>query len=374
MNTFLLGLSAFAPLVWLVVLILPWRPWLNDETLEPGLVVDCDLGNVTVLIPARNEAEVIADTLRALVNQGRGLKIVVVDDNSDDGTADLAKQVEDIDLTIIKSHSLPDEWSGKLWALEQGVREVRTAWTLLLDADILLAPGIVAALLDKAKRDNRQFVSIMARFRMESFWEQMLMPAFVYFFKLLYPFRLANSANPYVSAAAGGCILLETRLIAQIGGFSAIRGAIIDDCNLAKQVKEKGNRIWIGQSQSVTSLRKYEQLEPIWEMVARCAFTQLRYSGWLLGFCTVLLIALFLSPVAGIVWGDGWVLACSITAYTGMIVSYWPTLRYYRTNGLWALLLPVIACVYLAMTWTSAVRYWRGVRSQWKNRVYKVKD
>lgn len=364
----------FAFLIWFTVLLLPWKPWLNGETVEPGKSGDTDVSGVTVVIPARNESDVIADTLRGLARQGQGLHVVLVDDGSVDGTAARAGEVAGIELSIINGQALPKGWSGKLWALEQGLREVQTPWTLLLDADIQLAPGMVATLLDQAQRDDRQFVSVMASLRMESFWEQMLMPAFIYFFKLLYPFRLANSEFPYVAAAAGGCILLETRLIAQMGGFSAIRGAIIDDCNLARQVKKKGNRIWVGQSHAVVSVRKYQQLQPIWDMVARSAFTQLRYSAALLGLCTVLLAALFLVPLTGIVWGEGTVRACSVAAYVIMALTYWPTLHYYRRNGAWALLLPVIASLYLAMTWTSAWHYWRGVRSQWKNRVYSVQE
>ena len=373
MNIILLIFSIFASVIWFIVLILPWRPWLNGETLEPELADDCDLGEVTVLIPARNEADVIADTLRGLAKQGRGLKVLLVDDASDDGTATVAMQVDEIDLRIINSQGLPEGWSGKLWALEQGAREVKTAWTLLLDADILLAPGMVAGLVAKAKNDNRQLVSIMACLRMESFWEKLLMPAFIYFFKLLYPFRLANSDTPYVAAAAGGCILLKTNVIAQIGGFSTIRGAIIDDCNLARQVKKRGNRIWIGLSQSVVSMRCYDRLEPIWEMVARSAFTQLSYSVGLLMLCTLMIASLFVMPVLGIAWSADQTLVWSLVAYASLIICYWPTLRYYRMNGAWALLLPVIACFYLAMTWTSAFRFWQGVRSQWKNRVYSVK-
>ncbi|MFZ4702934.1 MAG: glycosyltransferase [Candidatus Methylumidiphilus sp.] len=373
MNTFLLVISVFASLVWFIVLILPWRPWLNGETLEPIRDAEDDLSEITVLIPARNEAEVIAATLQGLAGQGHsGLKVVLVDDGSDDGTASLAKHVKGVDLTIINSQILPDGWSGKLWALEQGIRQVKTTWTLLLDADILLAPGMIAALLGKAKGDNRQFVSIMASLRMVSFWERLLMPAFIYFFKLLYPFRLANSDSPYVAAAAGGCILLETRLIAQIGGFSAIRGEIIDDCNLAKQVKRRGNRIWIGQSHSVISLRNYDTLKPIWDMVARSAFAQLNYSVHWLALCTGMVTALFLVPVAGIVWGEGPAALWSAVAYFAMMGCFLPTLNYYRKNPAWALSLPAIASLYLAMTWNSAFSYWRGVRSQWKNRIYSV--
>jgi hopene-associated glycosyltransferase HpnB len=373
--TFLLALSTFAALVWFMVLVLPWRPWLHSETLEPGPLADTDLSDLTVLIPARNEAEVIAATLGGLARQGGGLKVVLVDDGSDDGTAEAARQVEGLaQLKIITNEALPPGWSGKLWALARGFQEVDTPWTLLLDADIELKPGMAAALLAKAKGDRRQFVSVMAQLRMASFWEKCLMPAFIYFFKLLYPFRLANSDFRHVAAAAGGCILVETQVLAGIGGFASIKGAIIDDCTLARRVKQAGHRIWVGQSHSVVSLREYEGLEPIWEMVARSAFTQLRYSVWLLGLCNALIVSLFLGPLAGLCFGDANTRAVALVAYVCMVGSYWPSLRYYGRASLWAPTLPVIAVFYLAMTWTSALRYWRGDRSRWKNRVYSVAD
>ncbi len=375
MQNFLLALSVLASLIWFVVLALPWRPWLHGETLEPETVGgDCDLSDLTVLIPARDEAEVIAYTLGGLAGQGGGLKVVLVDDGSADGTADVARQVEGVALKVVGGQELPPGWSGKLWALEQGSHEISTAWTLLLDADIQLKPGMALALLAKAKRDNRPFVSVMACLRMESRWEKLLMPAFVYFFKLLYPFRLANSDNPHIAAAAGGCILLETRLIGQIGGFASIKDAIIDDCTLAKRIKQAGHSIWIGQSHSVVSTRRYERLAPIWEMVARSAFTQLRYSGSLLALCTLLMSLLFLGPFAGMLWGDGDTRAFALAALVCMFGSYWPTLRYYGRTAAWAPLLPAIAAFYLAMAWTSALRYWRGERSRWKNRVYPVTE
>ncbi len=374
MDVFLFSVSVFAALIWFIVLVLPWRPWLHGETLEPAAVGSADLSDLTVLIPARNEAEVIADTLAGLAGQGGGLKAVLVDDGSEDGTAELARQVQGLALKIVRAEPLPPGWSGKLWALEQGLREVETPWTLLLDADIQLKPGMAAALLAKAKRDQRPFVSIMARLRMESGWEKLLMPAFIYFFKLLYPFRLANSASRHFAAAAGGCILLETRVLAEIGGFAAIKGAIIDDCTLAKKVKQAGHRTWVGQSHSVVSTRPYEGLAPIWEMVARSAFTQLRYSVWLLALCTLLIASLFLGPLAGILWGDGDTRAFALVAWVCMFGSYWPTLRYYGRSAAWGPVLPAIAVFYLAMTWTSALRYWRGDRSRWKNRVYAVEE
>jgi hopene-associated glycosyltransferase HpnB len=374
MDTLLLSLSVFAALIWFFVLILPWRPWLHSETLEPGSLCEADLSELTVLIPARNEAEVIAATLAGLVRQGGGLNVVLVDDASDDGTAAIACQVEGLALKIVANDPLPPGWSGKLWALERGLKEVETPWTLLLDADIELKPGMAAALLAKAKTDRRQFVSIMAQLRMDSFWEKCLMPAFIYFFKLLYPFKLANSDFPHIAAAAGGCILVETQTLADIGGFASIKGAIIDDCTLAKRVKQAGKRIWVGQSHSIVSLREYEGLKPIWEMVARSAFTQLRYSVWLLGLCNALILSLFIGPLAGLFSGGANTRAIALVAYVCLTASYWPSLRYYGRASLWALALPIIAVIYLAMTWTSALRYWRGDRSRWKNRVYSVAE
>jgi hopene-associated glycosyltransferase HpnB len=367
MNIFYLDLSLFAALIWFIVLILPWRPWLHDETLTPNPISAADLSDLTVLIPARNEADMIGETLAGLA----GLNVVLVDDNSDDGTADIARQTEGVKLKIVNGKALPHGWSGKLWALEQGLQHINTSWTLLLDADIQLQQGMAAALLYKAYSDNRPFVSIMACLRMESVWEKCLMPAFIYFFKLLYPFRLANSNNRHFAAAAGGCILVKTEVLNSIGGFAVIKGALIDDCTLAKVVKQAGYRIWIGQSHGVISLRPYDGLKPIWEMVARSAFTQLRYSASLLGLCTVLMGVIFIAPLAGILYG-GKAQAAGLAAYVFMVISYWPTLRYYHRASAWALLLPATAVLYLAMTWTSALRYWRGSRSRWKNRVYST--
>jgi hopene-associated glycosyltransferase HpnB len=323
-----------------------------------------------VLIPARNEAEVIADTLQSIAMQGVAIRVVLVDDGSSDGTADRARTVGGIDLTILEAEPLPPGWSGKLWALEHGLRAVQTPHTLLLDADIRLAPGVLAALLERARRDCCQFLSVMASLRMESFWEKLLMPAFIFFFKLLYPFRLANSTNPRCAAAAGGCILLETRLLREIGGFAAIRGAIIDDCALARKVKALGARTWIGQSHGVVSLRRYPDLGSVWEMVARTAYTQLHHSAVLLALCTLLMAGMFwLPPLGLLVWGGLGAVAAAV-ASVSMAVAYLPTLSYYRKSPLWALALPVIAGLYLAMTWTSAWRYWRGEASRWKARSY----
>lgn len=367
------AILAWLPAIcWLSLLLLPWRPWLNGETLVASEqdTDEFDHSSLTVLIPARNEAEVIAATLQSIASQGRGIKVILVDDGSSDGTSDVARTVANLDLTVLNAPSLPAGWSGKLWALEQGIQSVATPWTLLLDADIQLTPGMLAALMAQAINDDRQFISIMASLRMESFWEKLLMPAFIHFFKLLYPFRLANSGNPRFSAAAGGCILLESRLIREIGGFGAIRGSIIDDCSLAKQVKSLGARTWIGQSHGVVSLRCYPDLQSVWDMVARTAFTQLRYSAVLLLFCTAVMLGMYWAPALGLWLFTPPYRMPAALAFVAMLAAYLPTLRYYRKSSLWTLAMPVIAGLYLAMTWSSALRYWRGEASRWKARVY----
>jgi glycosyltransferase involved in cell wall biosynthesis len=204
---------------WLVVLLLPWQPWRNTEILSVDHDrIYTDLSEVTVVIPARDESRVIRTTLEGLNSQGKNLKVIMVDDGSTDGTAEIAASSETPNLQIIPGSKLPEGWNGKIWALEQGVRMVTTRLTLLLDADIKLGPGVLAALMDKMKSDNRQLVSIMTSLKMKNGWEKLLMPAFIYFFKMLYPFKLAKSSNRRFFSAAGGCILLNTDILNQIGG------------------------------------------------------------------------------------------------------------------------------------------------------------
>ena len=370
-ETSALIIVSLTALSWIIILLLPWRPWFNTETLEPSKATNAfDLSDLTVVIPARNEADVIAETLEGLAAQGTGLRVIVVDDNSTDATAETVRAANGIAAELISGQPLPDGWSGKLWALDQGVRAVDTTYTLLLDADILLKPDMLAAMLEKMRTQQILFLSIMASLRMSAPWEKLLMPAFIYFFKLMYPFRLANSASRRFSAAAGGCIVLETRLLKEMDGFTSLHDQLIDDCSLARKVKQAGHRTWMGQSHSVISLRGYDTLSPIWEMVARTAYTQLHYSILWLAFCTISLILVFWVPVTGLASSNSTVFTLALYAWLSMTGSYLPTLRYYRQNPLWALTLPLIAGLYLAMTWGSAIRYWRGERSRWKSRVY----
>jgi hopene-associated glycosyltransferase HpnB len=374
MEAFCIVLVAVSILLWAGFALLPWRPWSNQEVLDAmeGADGDTALDEITVLIPARNEAEVIQHTLQSVIEQGPGLKIVLIDDNSEDATVEKTRQMRISDLRIIRSLPLPPGWSGKLWALEQGRLYVRTPYTLLLDADIELARGVIKALRDKMHRQGVPFISLMATPSMSGTWEKMLMPAFVYFFKVLYPFPQVNSHPTRVAAAAGGCILVETRLLDQIGGFEFIKSAVIDDCALARRVKSQGSRIWLGLTHSVKSVRSYQLLRQMWDMVARTAFAQLHYSVGLLILCTLVMLLVYHVPVVMVASSNILIRYLALVSLTIMLLTYVPILRFYNRSLAWALSLPLVAALFLAMTWASAIRYWRGERSRWKGRVYKT--
>ncbi len=360
-----------ACVIWAGILILPWRPWSTAESLDATGPIEDDLDDVTVLIPARNEADVIGSTLQGLVRQGPRLKIILVDDQSEDDTVSIARSLALANLRIITGQPLPPGWSGKLWALEQGRAYADTELILLLDADIELQPGLLHGLRSRLRDDRLDLISLMAELRMVGPWERLLMPAFIYFFKLLYPFALSNSStNKRVAAAAGGCLLTRTHLLEELGGFTPIREALIDDCALAYQFKARGKKTWLGLTHSVRSLRSYPGLTGIWNMVARTAFTQLRHSMSLLILCSGVMIIAFVTPLIGLFAPSGCIVLLSISTLAIMMLSYLPILRYYGLSSAWSLALPGVGVLYLMMTWTSAVRYRLGERSRWKGRVY----
>ena len=356
--------------IWTGILSLPWQPWRIRETMEAAGADAADLSDVTVLIPARNEADVIAETLRSVAAQGRNLRIILVDDQSGDATVAEAKRLNLENLTIIDGKPLEPGWSGKLWALHQGLGCARTANILLLDADIRLAPGTVAALKARMRGHDLHLVSLLAFLRMDSCWEKLLMPAFVFFFKLLYPFHLSNQGSKAVAAAAGGCILLRSSSLEQAGGFKAIQHSLIDDCALARQFRRAGFATWIGLSHSARSRRRYDGLSGIWNMVARTAYTQLRHSLLLLLLCSSLLSAAFVLPVAGLFSADPATALLAAGSLLLMAAGFLPTLRYYGIHPLWCAGLPLAGALYLLMTWTSAWRHWTGTGADWKQRRY----
>lgn len=364
----MLVLPAF--LIWLTLLLLPWRPWSTAESLEARPETKFDIQKLTVLIPARNEADTINNTLTALSKQDINLRVIVVDDQSTDDTAMIAGKSSLKNLEIVHGQPLPPGWNGKLWALEQGIKYVNSEYVLLLDADIYLKPGTIPALLDKLENGNRDMVSLMAFLRMEGFWEKLLMPAFIYFFKLLYPFRLSNSENSRVAAAAGGCILLRRSILESFGNFSSLKECLIDDCALAKKIKGVNGRIWTGLTHSAISQRKYLTLKSIWDTVARTAYTQLHHSLILVFLCSVLMIFAFVVPVVGLFSSVPWIQYTGIITLLMMIISFLPTLKFYSLNPLWGCCVWLIGTMYLAMTWTSVYRHLFADGSAWKQRQY----
>lgn len=364
--TVLAWAGALGGAMWLVLLLLPWRPWSTCESLTPAQDAVA-LGDVTVLIPARDEAMVLPRTLAALAKQGEGLDVIVIDDQSGDRTGDVARAAG---AQVIDGASRPEGWSGKLWALEQGRRQATRPLILLLDADIALAPGMLVALLAKRSESSAALVSIMATLSTAGAWERLLVPAFVYFFKLLYPFALSNGRRTPIAAAAGGCILIERQALEEIGGFAALSGALIDDCALAAAVKGSGRRTWIGLGHGVVSHRAYTGLAPIWAMVSRTAYTQLRHSPVLLALCTALMVLAFWAPLLALPALPTWPAAIAASGLAAMLLSYQPMLRFYGRSPFWALALPLIGTLYLAMTWSSALDSWRGKGAIWKGRSY----
>ena len=356
--------------IWLAIALLPWRPWSARETLDSDTDTAADLAGITVLIPARNEAAHIGQTLRAL-RQGAGLRVVLVDDQSSDNTGEAARASGLERLRIVPGAAPPAGWSGKLWALEQGRRLIDTRYILLLDADIMLQPGIIAAMLQKARGHDLKMVSLMARLKMASAPERLLLPAFIFFFKLLYPFHLSNKPRSGIAAAAGGCILLHRQALEELGGFACIKQALIDDCALAKKLKQQGHAIWTGLTHSALSLRDYQSLGTIWRMVQRTAYTQLAYSPWRLMLCVLLLFAAFILPVIALAQDDPVVVLFGLLTLALQIFCYLPTLRYYGISPVLAISLPPVGLLYLLMTLSSALQYHFGRGATWKGRYYK---
>ena len=370
METFFLVI-VLGLLIWIIILLLPSRPYSTRESLETHSAESVSLPEVTVLIPVRNEASTIVKSLSALKDHDPKLKIILIDDQSIDNTVELASSTEIENLIILSGTQLPSGWSGKLWALEQGLKYIDTDYLLLVDADIILKPGLITRILHKAKKYDIKLVSLMAHLRMVSPWERLLMPAFVFFFKLLYPFHLSNLPNSRIAAAAGGCMLLETKILKELGGFKSIRNALIDDCSLAKKIKQNGYRTWIGLTHSAISTRRYDELLTIQKMISRTAYTQLNYSLSLLLLCTILMIIAFVIPYVAILQTQPTIIIIGLVTLCIQTICYFPILRYYSINHIYALSLPLAAMFYLVFTLSSAYSYYFNKGVVWKERYYK---
>jgi hopene-associated glycosyltransferase HpnB len=391
--------SLLPVLAWLYLLAGHGGYWRTDQRLPPGTGQADPPGTgawpaVIAVVPARDEAHILPQTLPALLGQDYPgtLTVVLVDDESSDGTAEvaakLAGQAGRDDprwgerLTIVPGAPTPAGWAGKVWAMEQGLRAAPGAELVLFtDADIGYAASALRGLVQAAESGDLALLSQMALLRAESFWERALIPAFVYFFAQLYPFRRVNRPDVRTAAAAGGCMLVRRRVLGAAGGLAGIKGARIDDVALAGLLKRAGSGCWLGFSTQVISLRAYHQLAAIWDMVARSAYTQLRYSPALLAGTVGGLAWLYLVPVAAVAGGltllaDGgapalqaaWLAGTGILAWAIMSATYLPMLRLYRLSAARAPLLPLIAALYTAMTISSARRHHAGHGGEWKGR------
>jgi hopene-associated glycosyltransferase HpnB len=338
---------------------------------------------VVAIVPARNEAETISQAVQSLLKQSYPGKfqLIVIDDHSDDQTAALAiasaqSAGAEERIRVISADTLPGGWTGKLWAMQQGVEDsvaLMAGYLWFTDADIVHGPETLERLVARAELQKLDLASLMVLLRAKSFAERLLIPAFLYFFLKLYPPKWIAETKAKTAGAAGGCILLRRTALERIGGLKAIRNEVIDDCAIARAVKQSGGSIWMGLTRKSVSLRAYSTFTEISDLIARTAFTQLGYSslvligtllGMLLTYAAPVILA-FSTPA--ILWRMG------LAAWALMTISYLPTVRFYGLSPLWAATLPLAAVFYSYATWVSASRYWLGKGGQWKGRAQATK-
>ncbi len=373
--------------IWVYLLAARGGFWLSlerddrGEEVGRGQGIPARLPDVVAVIPARNEAESIVEAVSSLLRQrysGR-LRVIVVDDDSDDGTADLARRAAaeagaSDRLTVLRGRPLPGGWTGKLWAVKQGIDEatggnIAPTYLLLTDADIVYAAAhALARLVARAEAGGLVLTSLMVRLRCESLAERMLIPAFIFFFQMLYPFAWVNRRDHPVAAAAGGCMLVRPDALRKAGGIEAIRGALIDDCALGAKMKEQGP-IWLGLTERVHSIRPYPDFSDIRKMVVRSAYSQLRYSPLLLAGTVIGMVLTYLSAPLLALFAHTAARAIGLSVWLGMALAFQPVLRLYRQSPLWGFALPLIAFVYMLFTLDSAYQHARGRGGVWKGRV-----
>ena len=357
-----------ALLIWLYLFFAHGRFWQSAPQLEPA--TPPEFPDVDIVVPARDEAATIGPVIGSLLAQDYAgkFRLTLVDDNSTDAT--VASAGTSPNLRVISLQEKPPGWSGKVWALSQGVRASDAPIVLFTDADIVHDPRHLAALVAQLLRARLDLVSEMVQLNCASWAERALVPAFVYFFQMLYPFAKVNDPRSTVAAAAGGTVLIRREMLERIGGLESIKDALIDDVALARRVKPLG-RIYLGHTRLAASIRRYPTFADIWQMISRTAFTQLRHSAALLALTLAGLTLVWLVPPAAALWGRGWGFICGLTACGLAAGSFVPTLRRYGRNYLWAAALPLIALFYMAATLGSAVNFWRGRGANWKNRFYQ---
>ena len=375
--TAVIALAVIALATWVYLLAGRGGFWRCSERDDWPGAASSPLPRVAAVVPARNEAATITESIGALVRQDyRGAwTIIVVDDDSSDGTAAAVRGLTHASerLRLVASRGLPQGWTGKLWALKQGIDAAMALpyppdYLLFTDADVVHPPDSVSRLVGHARRNGLVLTSLMVKLRCETFAERATVPAFIFFFQMLYPFTWVNRPRSTVAAAAGGCMLTRTDALRAAGGIEAIRGALIDDCALARSLKKFGP-IWLALTERVRSIRAYPAFADIRRMIVRSAYAQLRYSpllllgtvaGMVLTFCTAPLLAIFADGLPRVVALATWLL---------MAIAFRPTLRLYRLSPLWGIALPAIALLYVLFTLESAYQYTRGRGGAWKGRV-----
>jgi hopene-associated glycosyltransferase HpnB len=369
----LLVLAALALAAWCYLLLAHGGYWRTGHRLSSSDHTAAPFPSVVAVVPARNEADILGASLPTLLAQDYPgeFRVIVVDDASTDDTAAVAESLGTEALTVVRGDGPPPGWAGKVAAMARGVEAAgEPDYFLFTDADIAHPVDGVRALVGKARRDRLDLVSLMARLGTDTGWERLVVPAFVYFFAQLYPFRLVSTPTSRVAAAAGGCMLVRRQTLIAAGGLAGIRDAHIDDVALGRLVKRHG-RTWLGFTAAVRSLRPYPRLADLWDMVARSAYTQLRYSpALLLGTIVGLLLLYVLPPAAVFVGAFGWWWLFGVGGLAWLIMSatFVPVLRLYDLPPWRAPLLPAIALLYAAMTLDSARRHWLGRGGAWKGR------
>jgi hopene-associated glycosyltransferase HpnB len=371
-------IALFAMAVWVYLLAARGGFWLARERDDhPQPAAPANWPSVVAVIPARDEAASIGLTVQSLLQQDYpGLELIVVDDGSQDGTGEIAAMAAtEIGarerVTVLRGQPLPPGWTGKVWAQKEGVSEAMgrsPRYLLLTDADIVYAPGALKRIVARAENGRYSLTSVMVKLRCESFAERAFIPAFVFFFQMLYPFAWVNRPEHATAAAAGGCMLVRGDVLEESGGIDGIRSALIDDCALASQIKAEGP-IWLGLTESVRSIRAYETFGPIRRMVTRSAYAELEYSPLRLAGATLGMALTFLAGPLLAIFASGTTALFGAAAWLMMAIAFQPTLRLYRLNPLWGLALPLIAFVYTVWTIESALQYVRGQGGQWKGRI-----
>ncbi len=339
-------------------------------------------GCVVAVVPARNEAELIGPVVTSLLNQCVSMPVILVDDGSTDGTADVARHASEKAakadaLIVVQSKPLPAGWTGKLWSMQQGIERARAlhpAWLMLADADVLHGPETVADLGLIASHGPYDLVSFMVKLHCESLPEKLLIPAFVYFFFMLYPPAWIPNTRRSTAGAAGGCMLVRAETLERAGGLESIRGAVIDDCSLARLLKQHGGKLWLGLTDQSQSLRRYETFSDVEHMVSRTAFNQLNHSSLLLAGTIAGMLITFLAPPLLLLTRSRLAIFMGAAAWAAMTITYSTMVRYYRLNLASALTLPLAALFYLGATIHSAIKYWNGSGGEWKGRVQDVQD